>query len=96
MSFKHIVSEGQDIFDVTLQRFGDIENLFDMLDGNENFNLNSSLKSADEIIIDNENKGEITVKEFYRRRDFPVVNADEETFSGLGDYNNDYNNDYDT
>ena len=99
MSFKHIVSEGQDIFDVTLQRFGDVENLFDMLDDNENFTLNSALNSKDEIIIDNVDLGEVTIKEFYRRRDIPVVNADLQTFgglAGLGDYNNDYNDDYDT
>ncbi len=39
----HTVSEGQDLFDVAIQRFGQIDNLFDLLADNESLTVNSRL-----------------------------------------------------
>ena len=91
----HVVSEGQDIFDVVIQKFGTLENVFDFLTDNPTLDINSPLASGDRLQINNTNKGLVRQKQWFKNRTFIVVNADEQDLTTLpGDYNNDYNEDY--
>jgi hypothetical protein len=87
--------KGQDIFDITVQQFGDIENLFDLLNDNPTLNINSILGSGKELKINSEDKGNVTIKNEFLKTSFKVMNADEDTFAeNAGDFNNDFNNDF--
>lgn len=55
-------SEGQNIFDVTMQGYGDLELLFQCIKDND-FTVNSNIGGGQDILID-ENQGNIEVKEF--------------------------------
>jgi len=88
------VGEGQDIFDVALQFFGDIENIFDIFADNPEVDLNTTFAFGQEIDINAEGKGIVLNKEFFTRNESVLVN-DEEGAGSLGDYNDDYNNDFD-
>ena len=91
----HIVSAGQDLWDVTTQQFGQVDNIKDVLDDNPNLTINTKIKSKDQITINKENKGNLKVKNFFQNINFVVMNADEATLaSTTGDYNNDYNDDF--
>ncbi len=89
------VNEGQDILDISLQYFGDIENLFDIFTDNPSLTLNSNLTFAQDVEINNADKGIIANKEFFRKNNFVVINLAENEIATLGDYNIDFNNDYD-
>lgn len=89
------IREGQDIFDVTIQKFGTLENLFDFLKENDDITINSSLSSGQKVIINNTDKGLLNEKEFFSSRRFVVTNADADAIAEtVGDYNNDFNNDF--
>ena len=91
----HVATEGQDIFDVVIQRFGQIDNIFDLLADNPSLSINSRLSSGDELTINNEEKGELRIKTLIQNINFVVMNADEEALATLGgDYNDDYNDDF--
>ena len=91
----HTVTNGQDIFDVVLQRYGDMENAFDMLALNPGLNIDGFIQSGDEIEFNNDELGIINIKERFTLTNFVVMNADEELLSEtVGDFNNDFNNDY--
>jgi hypothetical protein len=89
------VQKGQSIFDISLQEYGDVAYVHQLLKDNENLNLNSNVGAGDVIYIDNTIKGEPTVKAYFqelkRQGRYPVNVND---FDG-GSYNLDYNNDYD-
>ena len=84
--------EGQSIFDVTVQKFGTIENLFDFLSDN-NLTLNSKLKTSQQLIIENIGKGNETVKNFVNLTNRNLNNA-QDSIDGGSSYSNDYSNDY--
>ena len=86
--------EGQDIFDVTLQEFGDVQNLFDLLNANDNINQNSKLLASTELTINNENIGNTIIKSQFKKLNFTIVNSDIEGLQTEGDFNNDFNNDF--
>ncbi len=88
-------AEGQDYFDISLQYFGDIENLFDIFADNDDLNLNTNLVHAQEIVIESDDKGNVINKDFFTRNEHIIVNKDDDEIVLLGDYNIDYNNDYD-
>jgi len=57
------IKQNQNVFDLTLQEFGTLENMFsDVLIPNK-LDLNRTLKSGQELNIDAREKGNMTVKE---------------------------------
>jgi hypothetical protein len=92
---KHIISEGQTAIDVSIQYFGDIESgLFNVLTAN-NISLNETLNSGIQLTINNETPGDPKSVQYFKNRNFTIINAEqlEQTISG-GDFNNDFNNDF--
>jgi hypothetical protein len=87
--------ENQNIWDITLQEFGDVEYLFTLLEDNS-LNINSKLRSGQNITINNSGVGNNDIKNFYNLRRLNVSNNQEYAMPPNigGDYNNDYNNDY--
>lgn len=89
------VKSGQNIWDVALQEFGDIEQVFTLINDND-LNLNFKLQSNQIITINNSNVGNENIKNFYK---FSALNLNNYQTEAMppnigGDYNNDYNNDY--
>lgn len=93
---EYIVKDGQDIIDVTIQNFGDLESgLFELFSGNNGIGLNSTLSSGQKLTTNNENIGLIREKTYFRQRSFVINNADETIVTTtLGDYNDDFSSDF--
>ena len=89
------VKTNQSIFDICLQEFGQLDNLFTLLVDNS-LNPNSKLKGGQDLIVNNANVGNQSVKDFVILNNIKYCNYQEELFPPNlgGDYNNDYNNDY--
>ncbi|MGV7234667.1 MAG: hypothetical protein ACQ9ET_00270 [Nitrosomonadaceae bacterium] len=92
----YLVREYQDLLDVSIQEFGNLEDgLFKILTDNPTLNLNSKLSAAQKIQVDPTDLGNLDIKEFFSNKSFVVVNVDEAAiFEVNGDYNNDYNDDF--
>jgi hypothetical protein len=92
---KHIISEGQTAIDVSIQYFGDIETgLFQILTAN-NYSINETLNSGVELTINNEQPGDAKSVQFFKNRNFTIINAEQpETIISGGDFNNDFSNDF--
>ena len=95
---EYLAKEGQDIIDVTIQNFGDLESgLFELLGSNPELNLNSNLSSGLKLTLNNEKIGLIKEKQYFKQRIFVINNADESQLQtaigefGVG-FNNDFNN----
>lgn len=93
---EYMVKDGQDIIDVTIQQFGDIESgLFELFSANDGIGLNSTLGSGQKLTINNENLGLIREKTYFKQRNFVINNADETIVTTtLGDYNSDFSSDF--
>jgi hypothetical protein len=97
---KYTISSGQDIFDISIQNFGDIETgLFQMLTDNDltlnSLTINREFISGREITLNNENKGITKTKDYFKQRSFTVNNADREYINlSLGDFGSDFNFDF--
>jgi len=90
-----LVFEGQSIFDVIIQEYGDIANTFDFMAENPNLTLNTNLTAGEYVKVDTEEKGVSDVKDKIRQENFKVVNSQQiDSETALGDFNNDFNNDY--
>ncbi len=92
-----LTSEGQDIYDFSLQIFGQIDNIFDIFASNTDVDLdiNDNLGAGSSLEADAEGKGNIINKEFFERASFKPINVDIiDIFTNEGDFNNDFNNDY--
>ena len=90
-----VVREGQSVFDIATQFFGTLENVFDVLAGNDILTLTDNIASGTEIEIDAEGKGEEGVKDFYVRTTAITNNGLEGLEIAIGgDFNNDFNNDF--
>lgn len=90
------VRSGQNILDITLQEFGTLENLFsDVLIPN-NININQKLFTGQNLIIENNNKGDEEIKEFYAVRGSILNNNNVVRKPPLigGAYNESYNESY--
>lgn len=94
---KHTVSDGQDVFDIAIQRYGSVElGLFELLNDNDNLTINDSISSGDEFDFNNTNIGEKQVISYFSNRNFVINNADElQLETVLGAYNNEFGNGYD-
>lgn len=66
--------DGQNIFDVTLQKFGNIEFVFSVIQEN-NMNLNTNLQSGIKLNASNQGKGNQEVKDYYKRKSIIPVNG---------------------
>lgn len=89
------IKSGQNIWDLTLQEFGDVEYLFTVLTDND-INPNQKLKSGQKITINNSNLGNNDIKNFYKFSGKILTNDQTEAMPPNigGDYNEDFNNDY--
>ena len=89
------ISDGQNIWDITLQEFGDLEKVMTLLTDND-LNFNFKLKSNQDITINNSNIGNDNIKNFYKFSGLKLSNDQTEAMPPniAGDYNDDYNNDY--
>lgn len=59
-----IVKQGQTVFDIVTQEYGDQNYLQDFLDLND-FHINHNLRSADVVIVDTDNIGTQEAKDYY-------------------------------
>lgn len=91
------VKEGQDIIDVTIQNFGDLETgLFSMFTSNPGIGLNTNLTSGQKITLNNENSGLIKEKTYFKQRNFVINNADETQLAvSIGAFNSAFNTAFD-
>ena len=99
-----IVQEGQNLNDITVQEFGDIEFKFRLLEDN-NLSNSSKLQAGQELLINNLNLGNKDIKDYIYLKNLKLNNAqNEKTPEGYGGYippglgggvNNDYSNDFD-
>lgn len=91
---KYTPQNGQDIFDVLLQNFGDIESgLFPTLKTN-GLNINTRTLFGEELTLNNEGVGVEKVKNYFLTSNFTTNNSDELTFIKFGDFNSDFNKDF--
>lgn len=94
MAANYNSKNNQDNFDIVLQWFGDLEQTWKFLRDND-LNINDKVQIGSELIINNENLGDLQSKDFYQKRNFIVMNADlDDITTTTGDFNNDFNNDY--
>jgi len=92
---KHIVSSGQDLEDVCLQRYGTLESFAQLLADNPQLSVNSNIASKDEILFDSNQSGVADIVGQFDRRVQIIVNSDEDTLgAAVGDWNDDFNNDF--
>jgi len=89
------VLQGQNIFDICVQEFGNLEELFVLLLDN-NISANEKLISGQELVINKTGVGNENVKDFVVLGKITMNNAQGLKVPPLlaGDYNGDYNNDY--
>jgi hypothetical protein len=71
------VQEGQSVFDVVLQKYGDLESTFNFLALNNDLTINSELNALQEVIVDVDGLGNEDVKGSYRRAAFITNNKDD-------------------
>lgn len=90
-----IVQEGQNIFDIVIQEFGTLEQLFTLLIDND-LPVNAKLISGQELFVNKINLGDENIKNFVVLQNITMNNNQGEKAPPLlgGDYNDDYNNDY--
>lgn len=90
-----IVQNNQNIFDIAMQEFGTLNEVFRMIDDND-LNFNSKLRSSQELVINNEGVGDNNVKNFVILQKVKFTNDQGISVPPLvsGDYSNDYSNDY--
>ena len=60
------VQEGQNIFDVTLERMGNIEEIFEIIDQN-GFTFNTLINSGQKLNISNHGIGDEEIKDYYKK-----------------------------
>jgi hypothetical protein len=70
------VQEGQNIFDVIVQQFGELEQLGKFLADNSQVGINDELVSGQEVNINSENLGDEDVKARYIKINFVTNNKD--------------------
>lgn len=89
------VLDGQSIFDITAQEFGNLEELFIFLLDN-NLNPNSKLISGQEIIINKIGKGDENIKSFVTLGKITFNNDQGKALPPIlsGDFNDDFSNDF--
>lgn len=89
------VLEGQNLFDISTQEFGTLEELFVLLNDNS-LSVNAKLISGQSLTVNKVNIGDENVKDFVVLKNITMNNAQGLKVPPLlaGDYNGDYNGDY--
>lgn len=87
-------SDGQNMFDVCLQAYGELSSIIQLLSDND-LSLDDTVKGNQAFIVDS-NAGNNDVKKFSVRSRIIFNNSTSESDTSVlgGDYNDDYNNDY--
>jgi len=62
-----VVKNGQTIWDITIQEYGDINQVFNLLTDNS-LDYTSVLSSGQKLIINNEDKGNKSIQEFFQTK----------------------------
>ncbi len=90
-----IVQDGQSLFDICLQEFGTLEEIFTLANDND-LNLNSKLVAGRELVVNKTNVGDENIKNFVVLKNLTFNNDQGDGAPPLlgGDYNNDFNNDF--
>jgi len=91
-----LAKDGQNLYDICIQTFGTMEELFTIIVDNPGFNVNTKLKASQEIIINNENVGNDEIKAFYLTNNI-IPSNDQGTGNPpqeAGDFNFDFSNDF--
>ena len=86
---------GQNLFDISIQEFGSLEDLFVLLNDNS-LAVNDRLISGQELVINKTGVGNEDVKKFVLLKDITMNNFQGQKVPPLlsGDYSVDYSNDY--
>lgn len=89
------VREGQNIFDITTESFGTLEELFVLLNDND-LSVNAKLISGQDLVINKINLGDENIKNFVVLQNITMNNDQGEKEPPLlgGDWNNDWSNDF--
>lgn len=89
------VLQNQNLFDISTQEFGSLEDLFVLLNDNS-LSVNAKLISGQDLTVNKVNIGDEDVKKFVVLKNITMNNFQGEKEPPLlaGDYNLDYNNDY--
>ena len=67
------VKEGQSIFDITLERYGNIDEIFEIIETN-GFTLNTLLNSGQILNVSNFGKGDEEIKDYYKQNNIKPNN----------------------
>ena len=89
----YTVKNNQNIFDVCLQHYGTLDNLFTMLSDN-NLDLNSTLNSGQILIINNNLLGNELIKRTIIKNSYIFVNEQISIFVTGGEFNGEFNDDF--
>lgn len=94
---EYTIKNGQDIIDITIQNFGDLETgLFSMFTSNPGIGLNSNLTSGQKLTLNNENIGLTKEKTYFKQRNFVINNADESQLTiSIGAFSKAFNTAFD-
>lgn len=91
-----IVKDDQNIFDVALEKFGTLENVFTLIKDN-GLSFNSKLTGGQELTINNEGVGDSNIKNFATLQKVTFNNNQGVTVPQIGtligDFNEDFNSD---
>ena len=89
------VQQGQSLFDVVIQEYGDVSHLFKLLEDNPTLSVNSNVGSGNTVEIDTEYQATADVQAVFQARKQKNIHPVNYSDASEGDYNADYNNDYD-
>lgn len=73
---RYTTQEGQNLYDVALQNYGTLEELFNIFALNEGVDINTDLTALQELKIDNAIAGDQDIKGQYIRTSYVTNNAD--------------------
>lgn len=73
---KFIVQEGQNLYDVVLQNYGTLEEIFTIFVANPSIDINTDLVALQELKIDDTITGDTDIKGQYIRTAYVTNNAD--------------------
>ena len=73
---RYTVQEGQSLYDVVLQEYGTLDNLFSIFVDNTSLTINDDLTALQEVKIDTAIVGNTDIKGQYVRRSHITNNAD--------------------
>ena len=90
-----MIQEGQNIYDFCLQKYGTLENIFNVLDDNK-LTLNSDLNSGMELNYDARNKGNVFIKKYIDDNNVVPVNFGSALFNFINIFFNNTNKNNET